>query len=203
MMDMKEKVDFQTSSSHLPFFYHYSSYLPSHVSLHISVVSSNDIFCFKFCSHLLTEDMDQIKSNTGLLSTIMLWITVAGPNTENVRQPTHMSSPINAGFPLVYISSAQWFQWVHTVFYKALPPCQEKCPVVNKHRTRACKCWLLPWCRLQWLLWQVTIILLVESKYIARLTSNTNSIDQFFINDWAPLCHKCRECIDTQPSYNH
>lgn len=85
------------------------------------------------------------------------------PYTEKVRHPAEMSSP---PFPLAFVSMAGFsIQRVHILFHRALPPCQEKCLVVNKHQTRARKCWLLrERCQLHWLLWQVTIMLLVASK---------------------------------------
>lgn len=123
-------------------------------------------FCFIFCSPLPSTGHSPNKAWQRIIIHKYVVEHSGCSNTEKVRHPAKMSSPPNAGFPLAFISMAGFIiQWVHTLFHRALPPCQEKCLVVNKHQTRACKCWLLPEsCQLHRLLWQVTSILLVESK---------------------------------------
>lgn len=162
-------VDFHTSSSSLPlplpllfspFLSHLLSPLCGYFSWHFLS------FCFIFCAPLPSTGHSPNKPWQRIIIHKYVVEHSGCSNTEKVRHPAKTSSPPNAGFPLAFISMAGFIiQWVHILFHRALPPCQEKCLVVNKHQTRACKCWLLPErCQLHRLLWQVTSILLVESK---------------------------------------
>lgn len=94
-------------------------------------------------------------------------------NIEKVRRcpPAEMSSPQHAGFPSAIVPAAGFsVQWVHMLFHRAFPSCQEKCLEANKHQTCACKCWLLKRCQLHWLLWQVTTILPICPLYYVHLS---------------------------------
>lgn len=83
----------------------------------------------------------------------------------------------------------RWNDWFQCPMGRHTPPFQEKCLVVNKHQTRARKCWvLLHRCQLRWLLWQVTIILLVTS---------INSVPP---ND---LFHHCVTYIESVPAWSY
>lgn len=163
---------FRTSSLHLPFLSVCSSHLSSHIFSHLAVLSSPDIFrSYALYSAFLAPRRGavQMKPNRGSLSTYNAVEYSGHTITEKVRHPAEMSSPPNAGFSLVFVLMVGFsIQWVHIWFHRALPLCQEKCLVVNKHQTRACKCWRPPaGCQLHRLLWQVTIILLVDRKNAA------------------------------------
>lgn len=110
----------------------------------------------------------------------------------------------NAGFPWEYIILVHWFQWVHTLFRRARLLCQEKCLVVNKHQTRACKCWLPPERCLQRGCFG-------RSPLVCWWKAGAEDAQQFCKSVWVfidfyspecpPLCHKYRKCADAWPSF--
>lgn len=103
------------------------------------------LFCFLFCSLLPWTGHSPNKAKQRMIIHKNVVEYIGRLDTEKVRHPAEMSSPPKAGFPSAFVSVAGFnVQWVHILFHRALPPCQEKCLVVNKHQTRACKCWLPP-----------------------------------------------------------
>lgn len=135
---------FHTSSLHLLFLSPCSSHLSSYISSHLSVVSPPDnILPSVSHSALLSRRLVavQIKAWQRIIMCKNIVEYSGSSNIEKVRRPAEMSSPQSVRFPLAFVSVGGFsVHWVHTVFHRVLQPCQEKCLVVNKHQTRACKC---------------------------------------------------------------